>query len=86
MKRFFGMMPSDEIEREEEYLDKYNHRTTIQAGPNWWSILYADGSFQYKDETKSTDDNFKEAYDCAVESLGKLKKRIIDQSVKVSEG
>lgn len=31
MKRFFGMMPSDKIEREEEYLDKYNHRTTIQA-------------------------------------------------------
>lgn len=86
MKRFFGMMPCDEIEREERYLDKYNYKIIIQAGPNGWSILYADGSSQYKDETKSTDDNFKEAYENATESLGELKKCTMDQSVEVSEG
>lgn len=86
MKRFFGMMPSDEIEREEGYLDKYNHKIIIQAGPNGWSILYADGSSQYKDETKSTDDNFKEAYENATKSLGELKKHTTDQVVEVLEG
>lgn len=85
MKRFFGMMPNDEIEREERYLDKYNDKVMIQAGPNGWTILYANGGSHYKDETKSTDDNFKEAYENATEFLGELKKCTMDQAVEVSE-
>ena len=59
MKRFFGMMPSDKIKKEEHFRDKSNLEIIIQAGENGWSILYADGSSLYRDETKDTEDNFK---------------------------
>ena len=29
MKRFFGMMPSNEIERKEKFKDKYNYTIII---------------------------------------------------------
>lgn len=61
MKRFFGMMPSDEIKKEEHFKDKNNLEITFQAGENGWSILYAK-------------DNFKEAYNEAIKNLGELTK------------
>ena len=36
MKRFFGMMPSDEIKKEEHFKDENNLEITIQAGENGW--------------------------------------------------
>ena len=74
MKRFFGMMPSDEIKKEEHFKDKNNLEITIQAGENGWSILYADGGSLCKDDTKDTEDNFKEAYNEAIKTLGELTK------------
>lgn len=74
MKRFFGMMPSDEIKKEEHFRDKSNLEIIIQAGENWWSILYADGSSLYRDNTKDTEGNFKEAYNEAIKILGELTK------------
>lgn len=72
MKRFFGMMPSTEIEREERFADPIGLKITIQAGPNGYSILYADGGSQYGDIEASTDENFKTAYDIAKSNLGEL--------------
>ncbi len=72
MNRFFGMMPSTEIEREERFVDPAGLKITIQAGPNGYSILYADGSSQFKDIEDSTDNNFKIAYDIAKDNLGEL--------------
>lgn len=36
MKRFFGMMPSDKIKKEEHFRDKSNLEIIIQAGENGW--------------------------------------------------
>lgn len=63
MKRFFGMMPSDEIEKEVIWIDdpESNFKETIQAGPNGWTIIWADGGSLYTDQTKGTEANYEEA-------------------------
>ena len=62
MKRFFGMIPSSEVKREERFKVGVGQLTvTIQAGENGWTILYADSSSEYKDEVDTTDNNFKKA-------------------------
>ena len=74
MERFMGIMPTNEIEREENFKDQNDLKIKIQAGPNGWTILYADGARIYKDNTCSTEENFNEAYETAVKDLGELKK------------
>lgn len=66
------MMPSTEIRIEKYYKDKNGYRITIQAGVNGWTIIYSDSSTEFKDITTSTDENFKEAFDLAVNRLGIL--------------
>ena len=58
MRRFFGMMPSNEIEIEKDLVDSNALYITIQAGPNGWSILWADGGSTYKDEVHSAEENY----------------------------
>jgi len=61
MKRWFGMMPTTEITREEAFLDDSGLSVMIQAGNNGWTILYADSSSEYKDVIDTVDNNFNEA-------------------------
>ena len=72
MKRFFGMMPVSEIERTENFVDKYGLSVRIDAGPNGWTVRFADMSSRYKDESIGTDANFENAYKVAVECVGEL--------------
>lgn len=72
MRRFFGMMPSSEIDMERYYKDKEGHGIIIQAGVNGWTIIYSDSSSEFKDITTSTEENFNAAYDLAVSRLGIL--------------
>lgn len=72
MKRFFGMMPVSEIERTETFVDECGLSVRIDAGPNGWTVRFADMSSEYKDESIGTEANFKNAYDVAVECVGKL--------------
>jgi hypothetical protein len=72
MKRFFGMMPVKEIERTEEFMDDLGFSVRIDAGPNGWTVRFADMSSSYKDESIGTEANFKNAYDTAVAAVGKL--------------
>ena len=58
MNRFFGMMPSSEVEMSKMFVDDFGHKITIQAGKNGWTILYADSSSEYKDVVDTTDNNF----------------------------
>lgn len=58
MKRFFGMMPSSEIEIEKRFKDNLGLYVTIQAGHNGWTILWADGGSTYKDEVHTAEENF----------------------------
>lgn len=72
MKRFFGMMPVSEIERTKQFVDECGLSVLIDAGPNGWTVRFADMSSKYKDESIGTEANFKNAYDVAVECVGKL--------------
>lgn len=66
--RFFGMMPSDCIQKEKTYI--FNGvKLTIQAGENGWSILYGDGSHEYEDVEDTTENNFTKAYLLACEDF-----------------
>ena len=84
MNRFFGMMPSSEIEIKKRYVDKSNLDVTIEAGKNGWTILWADGGSTYKDEVHTAQENFDIAYKIAVESVGDLTERT-SRSYCVSE-
>lgn len=72
MKRFFGMMPVDEIEIEKVYKDSLGMSVTIQAGPNGWTVIWADKGTNYKDEAQGTEKNFAEAFETAAKALGEL--------------
>ena len=73
MKRFFGMMPQSEIEREEIFREKETgDELRIQAGPNGWSVIYCDGSSTYGDDNSNTEINFKSAYMTAVKEVGEI--------------
>ena len=63
MRRFFGMMPSSEIEVTKIYDDGLSGylRLQIDAGPNGWTVHMADGSAKFKDESKGTEKNLAEA-------------------------
>lgn len=83
MKRFFGMMPSVEIEKEKRYTDDNNLEITIQAGPHGWTVIYADGGTNYQDVDDTTENNFQAAYNVAVEALGELKEVSGSKAVSV---
>jgi len=58
MKRFFGMMPSSEVKMSKKFIDSLGLKIIIDAGENGWTIMYADGSTEYKDIVDTTDNNF----------------------------
>jgi negative regulator of genetic competence, sporulation and motility len=72
MQRFFGMMPINEIEKEEQYKDDGGFIVRIQAGPHGWTVIYADKSTDCQDSYATTEENFKTAYDLATNNLGTL--------------
>ena len=60
MKRFAGMMPREEIKKEKHY--KCEDGTIIaQAGPNGWTVIWADNGTNYKDNVATTEENFQSA-------------------------
>lgn len=72
LKRFFGLMPYTEVEKETNYIDCHDHIVQIQAGPHGWTVIYADGSTNYKDIDADTETNFNEALRVATDNLGIL--------------
>ena len=62
MKRMFGLMPSNEVDKRKWYKDKLGLRIGIEAGKKGWTILWADGGTIYKDNIATVEDNFNEAY------------------------
>jgi len=60
MDRFFGMMPSIEIEKEEHY-DTDDGTVILQAGKNGWTVLWGDHSSSYEDVVDSVENNFNKA-------------------------
>ena len=73
MQRFFGMMPSGEIEREEIYRETDTGvEFQIQAGPHGYSIVWGDGSTLYADNDAPTDENFAIALELAKEEVSEF--------------
>ena len=85
MKRMFGMMPSKETEVSNIYDDGDGMKVTIEAGPNGWTILMADGSSRYKDESKGTEANLAEAEKIAKGLFPDLKKISSGKPVKYED-
>lgn len=79
MKRFFGMMPRDEVEVEKIFIDKKGLLATIQAGVNGWTVIYesADCSSKYQDMTCSTEENFNVAYSILINDLGEVNPKYV---------
>ena len=73
MNRFFGMMPAKYVKKCVEFKDNNGLRVTIEAGPKGWIIIWADQSTNYFDADNTTEDNFKIAYDFAVNQVGPLR-------------
>jgi hypothetical protein len=61
MKRFMGMMPSNEVEIIKSIKDKDGKEITIESGKNGWTILYADSSSHYQDVESTAEENFNRA-------------------------
>jgi hypothetical protein len=75
MDRFMGMMPSSEVKREERFKVGMSQLiVTIQSGENGWTILYADGSSEYRDEFDTTDNNFNKSMEVLKAHFGDIKK------------
>lgn len=72
MKRFLGLMPSDEVTIERVFVDFTKHKVLIQAGPKGWTVIYADNSCEYKDVDATAEDNFDAAYRVATDAVGHL--------------
>lgn len=54
-------------EKEKHFFDKDNNSVIIKAGPSGWQILYADGSDKTLKKEATTDENFDEAFEYAIE-------------------
>ena len=72
MNRMFGLMPRNEVEKERSFKDPNGLTITIQAGPNGWTIIYADYSSRYADVESTTEENFDTAFKTVEHELGIL--------------
>ena len=62
MERFFGMIPINEVNREEQFsVGYFGNKAIIQSNEHGWSILYSDFSAEFSDEEDTTDNNFNKA-------------------------
>ena len=69
MKRFMGMMPSSCIKIRKDFKDENGLKIHIDAGPEGYTIIYADGSTEYADIEASSEENYKAAYKAAIKNL-----------------
>jgi hypothetical protein len=60
MKRMFGLMPANEVEIEKNFLGG-ERKIIIQAGKKGWTIIWADGSTDYRNFDDSGENNFNSA-------------------------
>jgi len=63
MERFYGLMPSEEVEQEKTLTDEYGLNILLQAGPHGWSIIWQDYSFDFEDIDGTTEENMQRATD-----------------------
>lgn len=69
MQRFMGMMPSSYIEINKDFRSASGLKVHIDAGPEGWTVIYADGSTNYEDNVATAQENYERAYAVASERL-----------------
>ena len=73
MKRFMGLMPSEDVEISRFYEDGSGLEIIIEAGPHGWTIIYADQSTCYTDSDRCTELNFRDAWEIANDDVGPIR-------------
>lgn len=58
MRRFFGMMPSNEVKMTNKYVTESGDKVVIEACEHGWTIIYADASTEFKDFDDTVQNNF----------------------------
>lgn len=69
MKRFMGVMPSSCIKISKDFKDDNGLNVHIVAGPEGWTVIYADGSTEYQDIEGTSEENYNRAYAVASKNL-----------------
>jgi hypothetical protein len=72
MERIDNHIPEEQIEFYRIYKDSNGKLVYIEASTGGWTIEYADGTCNFKDEDKPLLDNIQTAYDTAVSNVGNL--------------
>ena len=73
MKRFFGVMAPEDIKIMRSFRDDSGLILTIEAGPRGWTIIWADHSVDYRDIDDTSENNFRKAYETAMDCVGPLR-------------
>ena len=60
MNRFMGMMPRSEIKLTKTFKDDLG-KIIVDAGPNGWTITYADHGTEYRDHVDTSESNMEAA-------------------------
>jgi len=63
MERIFGLIPDDKVVMEKKYRSDRNDIFHLQANDEGWTIIFNDGSVEFKNVRQTTQENFNEAYD-----------------------
>lgn len=62
IKRMFGMMPASEVTVNKRFRTDCGG-VTCEAGPNGWTVIWADGSTNYGDTVDTAENNLQKAID-----------------------
>lgn len=72
MKRYWGVMPADEIDKTLYFKEQNGANVIIDVGKNGWTVTFCDRSMIYKDTTKDILENLRDAIKSAEFKVGKL--------------
>ena len=61
MKRFFGLMPANEVTIEKTFETRMGDTIQVQAGPKGWTIIFADSSAEFEDVEDEPNNNLRKA-------------------------
>ena len=85
MKRFFGMMPSSEVEIIKTFKSDNLGSVTVEAGQHGWTIMFADYSSRYQDVDDTSENNFNQAINVLKEIFEDFENRFKESDEQCEE-
>lgn len=85
MKRFFGMMPSSEVEIIKTFKSDNSGSVTVEACPHGWTIMFADYSSRYQDVDDTSENNFNQAINVLKEIFEDFENRFKESDEQCEE-